>query len=192
MFMENKSSKIKKALRHGFLDGTSKLADRKCYGYNRTTDGSLIINQQEAEIVKWIFESYCGGNSLGKIAKALEEHGIPSPKGKGKWNREAISKLLSNEKYVRSVLLQKTMSEDGYQVKNQGELGRVLIRNHHPAIVTREVFEAVQRTKLERSTNVINGSELKMIFLIIYQLLSENFDYFGVMALFHVACFLSQ
>ena len=88
----------------------------------------------------------------------------PSPTGKGKWNREAISKLLSNEKYVGSVLLQKTISEDGYQVKNQGELERVLIRNHHPAIVSAELFEAVQRAKLDRSKEDANAPEMKMIF----------------------------
>lgn len=161
---EDKSSKIKEALRQGFLDGTTKLADRKCYGYDRTTDGSLIIDQQEAEIVKWIFESYCSGSSLGKIAKELGERGIPSPTGQEKWNREAISKLLSNEKYIWSVLLQKTMSEDGCQVKNQGDLDRVLIRYHHSAIVSGELFEAVQHAKLERSKEVANEPEIKMIF----------------------------
>jgi hypothetical protein len=144
MSTEDKSSKIKEALRQGFLNGTSKLADRKCYGYDRTAYGSLVINQKEAAIVKWVFESYRDGDSLGKIAKDMENRGISSPTGKGKWNREAISKLLSNEKYVGSVLLQKTMSEDGCQVKNQGTLDRVLIRNNHPAIVSDELYGVVQ------------------------------------------------
>jgi site-specific DNA recombinase len=77
------------------------------------------------------------------IAKNLEKRDIPSPTGKGKWSREAISKLLSNEKYVGNVLLQRTMREDGYQMKNQGELDRILIRNHHPAIISVELFEVV-------------------------------------------------
>jgi hypothetical protein len=164
MSIENKSDRIKDALRRSFLDGTSKMADRKCYGYDRTADSSLVINQEEAEIVQWIFESYRNGASFGKIANELEKRGIPSPTGKGKWSREAISKLLSNEKYVGSVLLQKTMSEDGLQVKNQGELGRVLIRNHHPAIVSAELFEAVQHAKLERSKEISNEPGMKMMF----------------------------
>ena len=164
MSTENKSSKIKVALRQGFFNGTSKMADRKCYGYNRTADGSLVINQEEAEIVQWIFESYSNGASFGKIAKKLEKRGILSPTGKAKWNREAIFKLLSNEKYVGNVLLQKTITEDGYQVKNQGELGRVLIRNHHPAIISNELFEVVQQSKLERSNEITEKSEMKMIF----------------------------
>ena len=162
--MSIESDRIKDSLRRGFLDGTSKMADRKCYGYDRTADGSLVINQEEAEIVQWIFESYRNGASFGKIAKGLEERGILSPTGKREWNREAISKLLSNEKYVGSVLLQKTMSEDGYQTKNQGKLGRVLIRNHHPAIISDELFVAVQHEKIERSKEVTNGLEMKMMF----------------------------
>lgn len=105
----HKSSQIKAALRKGFREGTSKLADRKCYGYCQIPDGVLAIVPQEAEVVVWIFESYLGGSSLGEIAKALEVKQIPSPSGKLKWNHEAISKLLSNEKYVGSVLLQKTV-----------------------------------------------------------------------------------
>lgn len=164
MFTEDKSCRIKAALRQGFVDGISKLADRKCYGYDRAADGSLVINPKESEAVRWIFESYRDGESLGKIAKALEKRGILSPSGKVKWNREAIFKLLSNEKYVGSVLLQKTMSEDGYQMKNQGDFKKVLIRNHHPAIVSGELFEAVQQTKLERSKDIPNEPGMKMIF----------------------------
>lgn len=164
MSTENKSHKIKEALRQKFLDGTSKLADRKCYGYDRAANGLLLVNQKEAGVVKWIFESYRNGASFGKITKELEKQGIPSPTGRRKWNREAISKLLSNEKYVGSVLLQKTMSEEGYQVKNQGELGRILVRNHHPAVVSRELFESVQHAKLERSKLVTNKHDNFLIY----------------------------
>lgn len=164
MAIQNKSSNIKETLRQGFRDGTFKLADRKCYGYDRTVDGTLVINQEKSKIVRQIFENYRDGDSLGKIAKDMENRGISSPTGKGKWNREAISKLLSNEKYVGSVLLQKTMSEDGCQVKNQGALDRVLIRNHHPAIVSNELYWVVQYTKLERSKCVTGESEMKMMF----------------------------
>ena len=76
MSIEDKSSKIKEALRQGFRDGTSKLADRKCYGYDNAADGALVINQKESKIVQQIFESYHSGDSLGKIAKDLEKRSI--------------------------------------------------------------------------------------------------------------------
>ena len=105
-----KSEAIKNGLRKGFQDGSSKMAKRKCYGYTINSDGELEINPDEAKVVSWIFERYLAGDSLGKIAAGLERQGIPSPTGRPKWNREAIDKLLSNEKYTGRVLLQKTLS----------------------------------------------------------------------------------
>ena len=93
-----KSEAIKNGLRRGFQDGISKMAKRKCYGYDINLDGELAVNPDEAKVVCWIFEQYLAGNSLGKIAAGLEEQGIPSSTGRPKWNREAIDKLLSNEK----------------------------------------------------------------------------------------------
>lgn len=104
-----KGKAIRKGLQRGFQDGTSKMARRKCYGYDVTPDGLLAINPAEAEIVRWIFERYYAGDSLGQIADALESKGVLSPSGKPRWSREAISKLLSNEKYTGRVLLQKTI-----------------------------------------------------------------------------------
>lgn len=57
--------------------------------------------------MRWIFERYLAGDSLGEIAAGLAKHGILSSTGKPRWNREAIDKLLSNEKYTGRVLLQK-------------------------------------------------------------------------------------
>lgn len=105
-----KSESIRAGLRRGFQDGTSKLAQRRSYGYDTGPNGELIINSDETSIVRWIFERYLSGDSFGKISKALEIRGISSPTGKPKWNREAIDKLLSNEKYTGRVLLQKTIN----------------------------------------------------------------------------------
>ena len=96
MNMIQKNEAIKAGLRKGFQNGSSKLAHRKCYGYEVCSDGGLVVNPEEAKVVRWIFEQYLAGDSLGKIAVGLERQGIPSPTGRPKWNREAIDKLLSN------------------------------------------------------------------------------------------------
>ena len=146
-----KSESIRAGLRKGFQDGTSKMAQRKCYGYDTGPDGGLVINPDEAVVVRWIFERYLIGDSLGKIAAGLEEQGIPSPTGKPKWNREALNKLLSNEKYTGRVLLQKTISAGGSQVKNDGFMERYLYSDSHKAIVSDEIFRDVQQKKLQRT-----------------------------------------
>ncbi len=149
--MKTRSSEIKNANKERFQNGTSKLAKRICYGYSQNDKGELIINPKEALIVMWIFDSYISGASLGKIASGLYDNGVKSPTGKDKWNREAIDKLLSNEKYVGSVLLQKTVTVNGTQVDNKGLVDRYLTANTHPAIINLELFKAVQNAKVERS-----------------------------------------
>jgi ribosomal protein L32 len=157
-----KSEAIKNGLRKGFQDGSSKMAHRKCYGYEVGPDGKLTVNPEEAKVVNWIFEQYLAGNSLGKIAAGLEKQGITSPTGKPRWNREAIDKLLSNEKYTGRVLLQKTVSTSAVQIENNGLMERYLYTGTHEAIITDELFMAVQQEKLSRSKEPQNHIAMKL------------------------------
>ena len=157
-----KSEAIKNGLRKGFQDGSSKMGKRKCYGYTINSDGELEINPDEAKVVNWIFERYLAGDSLGKIAAGLERQGIPSPTGRPKWNREAIDKLLSNEKYTGRVLLQKTVSTGAVQIENNGLMERYLYTGSHEAIISDEMFMAVQQEKLSRSKEPQNHIAMKL------------------------------
>ena len=121
-----------------------------CFGYKRGDDRRRQNDEPDSEIVRKMFEIRSTGSSLGAISKWLYESKVPSPTGKPHWSRETISKLLRNEKYVGDVLLQKTFIADlfsGKQVKNQGELERFLIQEHHPAIVSRELFETINQAR---------------------------------------------
>ncbi|PYG88772.1 recombinase [Ruminiclostridium sufflavum DSM 19573] len=157
----DKSNGITEGLRKSFQSTDCKMANRQCYGYDISPNGDLVVNHGEAKVVRWIFERYLVGESFGKIAAGLEQHGVLSPTGKAKWNREAISKLLSNEKYTGSVLLQKTMSICGTQIKNEGELDQMLITHHHDAIISTQDFETVQQMKHERAKAPVQ--EMKMM-----------------------------
>ena len=157
MSIVQQSESIRAGLRKGFQDGTSKMARRKCYGYDTDLDGKLVINPDEAAIVRWIFDQYLSGNSLGSIAADLEKKGILSPTRKPKWNREALNKLLSNEKYTGRVLLQKTVSTGTTQIKNDGLMDRYFYTGSHEAIIPDEIFIAVQQEKLSRSKSPENA-----------------------------------
>lgn len=159
-----KSEAIKAGLRKGFQDGSSKMARRKCYGYEVGPDGWLTVNPDEAQVVRWIFERYLAGDSLGKIADGLEKQGILSPTGKPRWNREAIDKLLSNEKYTGRVMLQKTISTGAVQIENDGLMGRYLYTGTHEAIISDEMFIAVQQEKISRSKEPKNQVAMKLTF----------------------------
>ena len=159
-----KSESIRTGLRKGFQDGTSKLSQRKCYGYDVGPNGELTINLDEAIIVHWIFDQYLNGSSLGTISAGLEKKGILSPTGKTKWNREALNKLLSNEKYTGRVLLQKTVSTGTAQIKNDGLMDRYLYTDSHEAIISDEMFQTVHQKKLSRAKNPENMVAMDLIF----------------------------
>lgn len=159
-----KSEAIKAGLRKAFQDGSSKMAKRKCYGYTLSPNGELEINPDEAKVVHWIFERYLAGDSLGKVAAGLERLGIPSPTGRPKWNREAIDKLLSNEKYTGRVLLQKTISTGVAQMENDGLIDRYLYIDTHEAIISVEMFKTIQEEKQKRSNPQGNRFAIGMTF----------------------------
>lgn len=142
-----KSEQIRAGLQRSFQSGTSAKASTVCYGYKVSRTGELVINPTEANIVLFIFHHFMNGDSLGKISDVLARKGIASPTGRTTWSRETISKLLANEKYMGDVVLGKTNVVDGIQVKSHDSSKQVLIRAHHPAIASYELFNAVQQEK---------------------------------------------
>ena len=120
------------------------------YGY-RLENGSLIIVEEEAVIVVRIFDMYLAGKGMGQIAAILNREGVQSREGK--WNTTHIRYILSNEKYIGDALLQKTYTPEILPLrnrKNNGEKDKFYVTNSHPAIISREVFEAAQQRLKER------------------------------------------
>lgn len=98
------------------------------------------------------------GDSLGKISDALAHKGIASPTGRTIWSRETIARMLANEKYVGNVVLGKTNVIDGVQVKSHDANKQVLLKVHHPAIISHELFSAVQHEKRKRSRSRLTST----------------------------------
>lgn len=141
---ESRSENIKWGIKQRSAQGTSKLYDRKCYGYKHDEDGHLVIDEETARNVKLIYDLYLSGQSVVGIIKELEKRKILSPTGKAKWCKRTIDVMLSNEKYTGDIeLLKSGKSEVHY-----------LASGSHPAIISKEIFEAVQIEKTRRS-NVV-------------------------------------
>ena len=145
---ESKSKDIKWGIQQSYKNADSKTSHFTCYGYTHDKNGYLIINEEEAEVVRLIFKLRVDGYSLRKIVAELEQRKISSPTGRAKWSAATLDKLLSNEKYVGEVLLQKTFIENvfsGAQVKNIGQQSKLLIQNHHEPIVNRVIWDMAQK-----------------------------------------------
>ena len=145
---ENMSGNIKWGIRHGFESGTSGWLNMKCYGYKRGNNGRLIPKEDEAETVRKIFKWRDNGLSLRSISKRLQQLGVPSPRGNTTWHSATLQKILSNERYIGDVLLQKTYTPDfltGKRIKNSGQMKRYYIHNTHEGIIPKELFERVNK-----------------------------------------------
>jgi DNA invertase Pin-like site-specific DNA recombinase len=143
--IENLSADTRLGIQHSFSSGNSKYNSRPCYGYRRVND-SLVIHEEEANIIRKIFALRLAGWSFSRIKNTLEDYNIPSPKGRKTWNTGVIYYILHNEKYVGSVMLGKTFVKDlftGRQVKNIGQRDKYLIEENHPPIISKDDFEKV-------------------------------------------------
>ncbi len=145
-----RSENIKFGIHHRMRSGKTLLNHTRFLGYTKGPDGVLQIVPEEAEIVKMIFDLYVQGNGVRKIKKYLESHGIKTVTGKSEWSTSTIDRMLSNEKYVGQVLMQKTYVPDfltGKKGKNRGQLEMYLVENAHEPIIDQETFDRVQEMK---------------------------------------------
>lgn len=138
---ESRSQNIKLGYKYHAANGTSKLYQRKCFGYKNDENGELVIDETEAEVVRNIFKLYLTGYSIVGIINELESNDILSPTGKIRWSKGTIDSILSNEKYVGDVEL----------FKPDETTETYLATDCHPAIIERATFQAVKLEKQSRS-----------------------------------------
>ncbi len=151
---ESISANVRWGKRQAMKEGKTSVNFKKLYGYFLDSEGNPRVDSDQAEVIRGIYNRYLQGASLRMIRQELEAEGIPNPAGREKWGIDQIRNILSNEKYCGDVLMQKTFIQDCISkkvVKNTGQLPMYLIQNNHPAIVSREVYQAVQAEKARRS-----------------------------------------
>lgn len=128
---------------------------KKMLGYRKGTDGQPEIVPEEAEIIRRIYRRYLAGRSLGQIKLELEQNNVPTAQKVERWSSAVIHNILTNEKYMGDALLQKTYITDCITKKvkkNMGERPMYYVENNHPAIVSREMFDRVQKEMTRRSS----------------------------------------
>lgn len=141
-------------VRKRFADGKVSVPFRRFLGYDRGEDGNLVINEQQAKIVRRIYGLFLQGRSPYQIAKLLTERGIPTPGGKTVWSKSVVRSILTNEKYKGDALLQKVYTTDFLskkKKKNEGEVPQYYVRGNHEAIIPPAIFDCVQAQMQARS-----------------------------------------
>ncbi|MBQ3762381.1 MAG: recombinase family protein [Clostridia bacterium] len=116
-------------------------------GFDKDEDGNLVINPDEAETVKVMYNLYVNGWKIQEIADLLTEYERPTKKGNTEWGYHSILNVLGNERNCGDVLARKTFTpnfKDHKSKKNVNQRNKYRQRDHHEGIVDRDVFEAAQ------------------------------------------------
>ncbi len=138
------------------------------YGYD-IIDRKLVVNEEEAKIVRRIYAEYISGKSPKAISEDLNREGIRRKTPGTSWELISVRYILSNERYIGDQLCYKRYHTDTFPIlekRNKGEHDSFYIEDKHEPIVSREVFEMVKKLRegrlpvclsLERRTAFLSG-----------------------------------
>lgn len=136
------SENVKWSARKRFENGSVELG--RIYGYD-LINGKLIINPNEAEIIKLVFNSYLEGKGTSIIVKMLNKMNVTGKINANQgWKNSHIVRMLRQEKYIGAALLQKVYYENFKECKNYGKVPQYWVENNHEAIISQENYYKVQ------------------------------------------------
>ena len=141
------SQNVKLGLQYRYQQGKVQVNHNWFLGYTKDENGQLIIDPEQAEVVRRIYREYLEGASMTQIARGLEGDGILTGAGRTKWYNSTVNKILKNEKYYGDALLQKTYTTDFLtktRVKNEGIVPQYYVQGSHEPIISNEMFLLVQ------------------------------------------------
>ena len=128
---------------------------QRSYGFRKAPTGEMCIVEEEAAVIRNMARWFLDGDSLERIKHRLEDAGIETTTGKKTWSTGTIYNILTNEKIMGDVLLQKTFTADYLtkrRVKNSGQQKQYYVKNHHEAIIPKAVYYKIQEEIARRSS----------------------------------------
>lgn len=130
-------------------------------GYQQQ-DGEIFVVDEEAAIVRRIYDWFLAGRNYEYISERLREDGVPTKHPGATWANKTVSNILENEKYCGDCLFQKTFIESPLTHRatpNRGKLPQFLVEDVLPAIIPREEWLAVQELRKRHSGKGLKQSE---------------------------------
>lgn len=113
-----------------------------------------MVNQDEAQTVKVIYYLYLNGFSLKDIAELLTDYERKTKLGNTEWNPGTVAGIIANERHCGDVLARKTFTPNFLThkaKKNNNDRTQYRQRDHHEAIVSRDVFNAANHLRASRT-----------------------------------------
>ena len=122
-------------------------------GYDVAFDKTYLVNEEEAQAVKIIFDMYVNGYSYGNIIDKLNNLGYKTKRG-NKFGKNSLHGILSNEKYTGVYVFNKTQRKgvngkrNGHKQKSEEEI--IKVEGGMPKIIDKEVFLQAQEMMQKR------------------------------------------
>lgn len=167
------SDNMKWRIQTNFKEGMQWNATLLGYRYE---NGVLMVVPTEAEIVRFIFESYLGGAGTQKIANELNAKCKITRKG-CTWHKSSVMKILCNYTYTGNLILQTTYLSDHITkkpCKNNGELPKYHVEDAHEPIISMEQYLAVQAEINRRTEQYQRCNRQKTIYPFTGKLVCES------------------
>lgn len=143
----NVSENRKWSIQKKFERGEYMINTERFLGYDKDEFGELVINSKEAMAVRFFADMYLSGVGSSRLGQLANFLGIPSVTG-GKWTGGSFMGMFKNEKYKGDFHLQKYYTPEDRRnqtVRNNGEVQSYYMEDSHPAILSREVWDALQK-----------------------------------------------
>lgn len=99
------SENVRWGVQRSMESGKISIAYSNFLGYEKGPDGLPHVVEEEAKIVRDIYHQFLLGKTYNEIANDLTSRGIASPSGKSKWTYSTVRSILTNEKYMRKLML---------------------------------------------------------------------------------------
>ncbi len=155
-----------------------------CYGYKKSPGDNhkLIIDEEAAEVVRFIYREFIGGKSLIGITKELNALGIPNPtlykqqKGfnfhsrgdnDGLWSDRTVRRILQNQMYIGNMVqgVNRTVSYKVHECRAVPSEDWIVVENTHEPIIKKELFDMAQSlfgrgirsSPITKSTDLFSG-----------------------------------
>ena len=116
-------------------------------GYNKVGK-DLVVNEEQAKIVKFIYSEYLSGKGTVKIADELTKMEVQTSMGLTNWSASYVSRVLRNPFYSGTIVYRKSYIPDYLEQKpkmNYGEVEQVIVEGKHEPLVSKEDFKKVQQ-----------------------------------------------
>lgn len=134
-----------------FRQGIPAVRVGKCYGFLQDANGEIVLDAGQAFVVRKMYGLAADGVWVGRITEYLNKRGYRTASGNC-WLVSDVSRILHSEIYKGAVMMQKTyLDADRVRHKNTGQRDRWYVADHHPAIVSGELWDKVQEMLAARN-----------------------------------------